>query len=157
MIETITEFKYSKMAGVFHNCFGRKGKEPSAFIKCRDLTLNNSEDRLFVTDRDNHSIQIFTTDGQFLTEIGNWTGAPFTLHNPTGILYTQDGHILVASNKTHSVLVFKEDRRFISAIEGTYQGKERFRYPNGVIMMDNGHIVIACGSKYHSYQRVIVF
>ena len=47
--------------GVFHNCFGRKGKEPSAFIKCRDLTLNNSEDRLFVTDRDNHRVQIFTT------------------------------------------------------------------------------------------------
>ena len=108
-----------------------------------ELTLSNDEDQLFITDRNNNRVQVFTPSGQFLRIFGNFTDIPFKLQRPVGIYYTPDNHLLISSSGNHCVLVFKEDGRFVSAIEGTYQDKERFRGPRGVIMMDNGQIVIA--------------
>ncbi|XP_065919691.1 E3 ubiquitin-protein ligase TRIM71-like [Dysidea avara] len=135
-------------------CFGQHGTEPGNFNRPADLTMNNSEDQLFITDCGNGRVQVFTLKGQFLKIFGNFTSIPFRLQEPAGIFYTPDGHLLISSNGTGCVLVFKEDGKFISAIQGTYQGKERFRHPCGVVMMDNGQIVIACGEGSN---RLVVF
>ena len=100
--------------------------------------LSSNEDQLFITDRDNHRVQVFTRNGQFLRIFGNFTDIPFKLQLPSGIYYTPDNHLLISSRHTDCVLVFKEDGRFVSAIEGTYQGKKRFCDPCGVTMMNNG-------------------
>jgi len=138
----------------FSYCFGCHGKEPGNFDRPADLTLNNSEDQLFITDCGNDRVQVFTPKGQFLKVFGNYTGVPFCLQEPAGIFYTSDGHLLISSNGTHCVLVFREDGEFVSAIEGTYQGKERFCHPCGVLMMDNGQIVIVGGQDSN---RLVVF
>jgi len=136
----------------FSYCFGSQGSEPGTFNYPIDLTINNSEDQLYVTDC-NRRVQIFTAQGQFLKVFGcTFTAVPYQLQNPIGIHYTPDGHLLVSSYGTHCVMVYEKDGTFVSAIEGTYQGKERFSHPCGVVMMDNGQIVIAC-----SYNRLAVF
>ena len=127
----------------FSYTFGQYGKEPGYFNNPRDLTLNSNEDQLFITDRENNRVQVFTPNGQFLRIFGNFTDIPFKLIRPIGIYYTPDNHLLISSHGNHYVLVFEEDGRFVSAIEGTYQGKKRFSNPCGVIMMNNGQIVIA--------------
>ncbi|XP_065886998.1 E3 ubiquitin-protein ligase TRIM71-like [Dysidea avara] len=133
--------------GQFSYCFGKHGRKPGTFNTPYDLTLNNREDQLFITDSCNHRVQVFTTKGQFLAVFGDYTGVPFKLQDPVGIHYTPDGHLLISSFSTHCVLVFAEDGKFTSAIEGTYQGKKRFSNPCGVVMMDKGQIVIAGGNQ----------
>ena len=128
---------------VFSHTFGQYGKEPGCFNCPYDLALNSNEDQLFITDNNNHRVQVFTPSGQFLRIFGNFTNNPFKLQCPLGIYYTADNHLLISSSSNNCVLVFEVDGRFVSAIEGTYQGKKRFIGPCGVIMMDNGQIVIA--------------
>ncbi|XP_065886762.1 E3 ubiquitin-protein ligase TRIM71-like [Dysidea avara] len=137
----------------FSYCFGRHGTESGTFNEPVDLTLSNSEDQLFITDSDNNRVQVFTTKGRFFKVFGNFTDVPYKLHDPVGIHYTPDGHLLISSWSTHCVLVFEEDGKFTSAIEGTYEGKKRFSKPCGVVMMDNGQIVIADGDS----NRLVVF
>ncbi|XP_065887951.1 E3 ubiquitin-protein ligase TRIM71-like [Dysidea avara] len=137
----------------FSCCFGQHGTEPGTFNTPRDLTLNNSEDQLFISD--NIRVQVFTTKGQFLKVFGNFTNVPFNLQVPLGIHYTSDRHLLISSHSTHCVLVFEEDGKFTSAIEGTYQGKKRFSNPCGVVMMDSGQILIADGSTFGN--RLVMF
>ena len=50
------------------------GREPGSFDTPIDLTLNNSENQLFITDSDNNKVQVFTTKGQFIKVFGNYTG-----------------------------------------------------------------------------------
>ncbi|XP_065888508.1 E3 ubiquitin-protein ligase TRIM71-like [Dysidea avara] len=150
--------RYNNRIQVFQNeqfyyCFGQHGTEPGTFNKPVDLTLNNSEDQLFVTDSDNHRVQVFTTKGQFLKVFGDFTGVPFKLQDPVGIHCTPDGHLLISSWGTHCVLVFEENGKFTSAIEGTYRGKTMFECPCGIVMMDDGHIVIADKGS----NRLVVF
>ena len=125
--------------------FGQYGKE-RGYLDCpRDLTLNSNEDQLFITDRANHRVQVFTLNGQFLRIFGNFTDIPFKLQCPVGIYYTPDNHLLISSYDSHCVLVFEVDGNFVSAVEGTCQGKERFTGTCGVTMIKDGHIVIANG------------
>ena len=124
----------------FSYCFGQHGTEPGSFNRPFDLTFNDSEDHLFITESGNDRVQVFTPRGQFLQVFGNFTGVPFKLHLPVGIHYTPDGHLLISSCGNSCVLVFEEDGKFTSAIEGV--GDPR------VSMMDNGQIVIADQSRY---------
>ena len=139
----------------FAYSFGQHGSEPGSFNIPADLTLNNSEKQLFVTDYNNHRVQMFTVKGQFLKVFGNFTDVPFKLQHPVGIHYIPDGHLLISSYGTHCVLVFEEDGKFTSTIKGTYQGKRRFSDPAGVVMMDNGQIVIA--DSTFGINRLVVF
>ena len=137
---------------LFSYTFGQYGKEPGCFNYPHDLTLNSNEDQLFITDRDNHRVQVFNPSGQFLRIFVNFIDIPFKLQNPIGIYYTPDKHLLISFRLKHCMLVFEEDGRFVSATEGTYKGKERFTTPCGVIMMNNGQIVIA---SYTAHKLVV--
>ena len=118
---------------IFSYTFGQRGKEPGCFNHPRDLTLNSNEDQLFITDRDNNRVQVFTPSGRIF---GIFNDIPVKLQTPVGIYYTPDNHLLISSSgSNHCVLVFEEDGRFVSAIEGTYQGKKRFTGPCGIIMI----------------------
>ena len=137
----------------FSYCFGQYGTSLGSFNEHVDLTLNNSEDQLFITEYSNDRVQVFTIKGQFLKVFGDLTGIRFKLQFPVGIHHTPDGHLLIASNDTHCILVFKEDGKFTSAIEGSYQDKKKFSNVCGVVMMDNGQIVIADRNN----NRLVVF
>ena len=144
----IQVFKNEQWSYSFRQCDAKIGP-----IKPTDVTLNGNEDQLFITEHDNHRVQVFSPSGQFLRIFGHFTDVPFKLQSPVGIHYTPDNHLLIISNSNHCVLVFEEDGRFVSAIEGTYQGKKRFSRPCGVIMMNNGQIVIASNGN----DKLVVF
>ena len=136
----------------FSYCFGQHGTEPGTFGGPVDLTLNNSEDQLFVTDFDNQWVQMFTPKGQFLKVFCSYAGPIFKAQNPVGIYYTPDGYLLVSSTSTHGgrglycVSVFDDSGNIVACIDGNHQGRKRFRNPCGVVVMDSGQIVIADGS-----------
>ena len=109
--------------------------------------MNNNEDQLFITDLNNHRIQLFTPKGQFLKIFCNFVGIPYKIFYPSGIHYTPDGHLLICAGTVNSVLVFQEDGKFISSIDGFHQDR-RYFFPCGVLMMDNGQIVIASSSDH---------
>ena len=135
--------------------FGKFGgrNQPGVFNQPVDLTLNSSEQRLFITDWENDRIQVFTPDGIFVSQINNAPDVLFNLFNPNGIFFTRDGHLLVSS-KFH-ILVFKEDGTFVSSIEGISNNTVKFKDSIGVTMMNNGKIVVSEG--LHGTNRLIVF
>ena len=50
--------------GTFHHKFGVEGKGPGQFNKPSSVCCD-SRNRLIVSDKDNHRIQIFSIDGKF--------------------------------------------------------------------------------------------
>lgn len=129
--------------------FGEKSERPEALNEPVDLTLNNSEQKLFITCWRDSRVQIFKPNGVYIGGIK----AGFLLWQPNGIFFTPDNHLLVTS--TTRVMIFKEDGTFVSAIKGIYNGKERFINSIGVAMMNDGKIVISDG--LHGSNRLIVY
>jgi len=137
----------------FSYSFGRHGRDPGKFDTPVALSMNNTEDLLFITELKNHRVQVFTPAGQFIRVFGDFSCISYTLRNPYGVFYTPDDHVLVSSGGTNCVLIFREDGSFVSAIDGTFQGKKIFSKPVGVVMTSNGQIVVAG----HNSHNIIVF
>jgi NHL repeat-containing protein len=78
--------------GRFIKAFGRSGHGPGEFDVPHALALD-SRGRLFVADRNNNRIQIFSQDGAFLDE---WT----QFGRPSGIAITKDDTIYVADSES---------------------------------------------------------
>lgn len=64
------------------------------FFGPRDV-VNMPEDRLLVTDTGNHRLQLFDTDGEFITAIGSLGSLPGQFSEPVGIALGSDDSIFV--------------------------------------------------------------
>ena len=78
--------------GRFVKAFGKSGHGPGEFDVPHALAVD-SRGRLFVADRNNNRIQIFSQDGVFLDE---WT----QFGRPSGIAITKNDTIYVADSES---------------------------------------------------------
>ena len=90
--------------GEYISSFGNPGSGPGQFMVPHSVSVS-ADGRIYVADRENHRVQVFTADGEFLTE---WTDfkCPMGVHIdrdqvvyvtdqiPRISLYTLDGELL---------------------------------------------------------------
>ena len=114
---------------------GMHGIKPGEFSEPHSITINHSQDKIFITDHSNNRIQIFNPRGKFLTVISYSPSLKQRLQYPRGIFYTDNGHLLVSCTYTHCILELKEDGSYTSTIEEIIQ-------PCGVVLRYNGDIVV---------------
>jgi DNA-binding beta-propeller fold protein YncE len=70
----------------------------------------DSNDNIYVTDRDNDRIQIFTSNGTFITAIGSQGSEDGQLNRPEGVgvdPYSNTGLVYVADTGNSRIQVFK--------------------------------------------------
>jgi DNA-binding beta-propeller fold protein YncE len=87
--------------------WGRPGTGPGEFRVPHGIWVDTKE-RVFVADRENHRVQLFTTDGAFLTE---WTD----FYRPTDIFIDAHGAIYV-TDLIPRVSVFDPDGTLLARI-----------------------------------------
>ena len=75
---------------------------------------------MYVADRDNHRIQMFTPDGKFVLHFGQKGLQLEKLKSPVGITIT-DGLVYVTDHDTHQDSIFTSEGLFLTT---------RIRYPN---------------------------
>jgi sugar lactone lactonase YvrE len=129
--DTITRIlKFSK-DGKFLKSWGSLGSGPSQFRNAHGLALD-SQGRLFVADRVNGRIQLFTQDGVYLTEYRKF-GFPSGIYiAPDDTLYAVDYNtdgrkgIYIGNAKTGDVTAFVPDDQagegIVAAADGTLYG-----------------------------------
>ena len=98
----------------FSFSFGTKGTDDGQFMCPRGIAID-SDGALYVTDRDNHRIQMFTPDGKFLAKFGRFGSGPGELTKPSGIAIDTAGTGLVYVSEwdNHRVSVFTNDGVFV--------------------------------------------
>ena len=67
--------------------WGEPGVDPGQFIRPHNVLIDK-EDNLYITDRENHRIQVFDPNGRFLTMWNN-------IHRPDGICLDAEGNVFI--------------------------------------------------------------
>ena len=126
----------------FSSAFSGKGSAMGKF-KCPQGITFDSIGNVFVVDRDNSRIQLFTAENKFLRIVEKSLGK---LNWPVGVAVNTEGVTFVSDCVDDSVSAFDHNGHFMSSCGG-------FSYPSGLAVDDSG-VLYVCDT---SSNRVLLF
>ena len=126
--------------------WGEPGIDPGQFIRPHNLAVD-SEDRVYVADRECHRVQVFDADGKFITMWNN-------IHRPDGMTIGPDGNIYIcelngmtgvdAPGLGHRVSILSPDGELLARFGDPEEGEEpgMFNAPHGIAVDSRGDIYV---------------
>ena len=87
--------------------WGTKGVANGEFQGPSGLSID-SNDNIYVTDKNNNRVQVFTSDGQYITQFGGPNEDEGKLLDPEGVGVDKDsGTVYIADTGNSRIVVFK--------------------------------------------------
>lgn len=111
------------------------------------IALDSNAQRVFVTDKGNHIVVIFTTTGEFISYFGSQGYYNGQFLYPWGVAVSPKGDfVVVADSKNHRIQLFTSDGRFLrkySVFEtNPYGFRREFDQPRGICFSADGRFII---------------
>ena len=140
VINITTAFKCSIQMAVFCVLGGSCGNVNGQFQYPRCISVFNGE--VFVTDRDNHRIQVFSLDGQFLRTWGSQGSDVGQFKSPWGIAVSAGGEVFVCDDGNHRIQMFSVEGMFLHTYGSSGKGDGQFCNPSGVVVSAGGEVFV---------------
>ena len=139
----------------FIQSFGKQGTGDGEFTNAQGITIAiiDGEEFLYITDYNNHRIQKFTVQGQFLSAFGSQGNDPGQLMYPCGITVGTGGLLYVTEIGNHRVSVFTCGGDFVTCFGQLGSNIDQFNNPRGIAFDKNG-IMYICDS---SNKRLVLY
>jgi len=115
---------------------GRGGKNEGQFNCPRGVAFDKGN-HLHVVDSDNHRVQKFDIDGNYLLQFGGHGSDDGQLSNPLGIT-THDDRVYVADKGNHRISVFQCDGQFCISF-----GSEKLGGPYDTAVNSSNQLLVA--------------
>ena len=122
----------------FSNKFGSKGSGDGQFNGPCDIA-SDFTGCVYVTDYYNNRVQVFTSDGGYLRQLGSKRGE---LSLPTSICVDSDDLVYVGENGNNRVSVFTIEGEFLKSFGSSGSGPGQFKYPHG-LAVGNGVVYVS--------------
>ena len=121
-------------SGKFLLAWGKKGKGIGQFNLPHSVRLD-SKGLLYVGDRENDRVQVFTQEGKFVRQFGGFA--------PHGLFITPDDRLFVADGRAHKVMIMTLEGKILH--EWGTMGSEpgNFILPHGITVADDGAVYVA--------------
>ena len=155
MVFTILFFNvtsFDDANAVTESTFGSKGYGNGELNSPLGVAVD-SKDRIIVADTNNHRIQIFDSDGNFVSSFGSLGSGDGRFDSPSGVATDSNDRIIVADYDNHRVQIFDSDGNFVSSFDITHVGHNNFGTASDVAVDSNDRIIVAEANNH----RIQVF
>jgi len=125
--------------------FGSLGNGNGQFNSPRGVTDSNGN--ILVTDTNNHRIQIFDSEGKFISTFGSNGNGNGQFSNPWGIAMNSKGNILVGEYSGNRIQIFNSEGEFLSMFGQGEIKNVQFHDPKGISIDKNDNIYISDASR----------
>ena len=118
--------------------WGARGSGPGQFALSHHVWVDR-QDRVWVCDRENARIQIFDTEGTFLSQ---WTG----LLHPDAIYFDPNGEVIYIAELTHQVSIYALDGELVAKWGGARKSEtpgEFLACPHGICVDSHGDLYVS--------------
>ncbi|MBN1331575.1 6-bladed beta-propeller, partial [Candidatus Dojkabacteria bacterium] len=107
----------------------------------------NNAGNLVVLDGDNGYIQIFDTDGNFISKFGSYGSGDGQMKSASGFTMDDDGNYYVADTYNARVQKFDSDGSFLFKFGSSGTGDGEFDYPGDIEVDDEGNMYVVDSSN----------
>ena len=122
--------------------FGKQGSSVGMFNGPWGVAVN-ARGEIAVTDKDNHRVQIFNSDGNYLRSFGREGNKAGEFNEPKGIAFHNNGKIFVADNGNHRIQVFSGEGEYVGSFGGKGSRDSQLTLPWGLSVDCDGNIIVA--------------
>jgi DNA-binding beta-propeller fold protein YncE len=138
--------KFDK-SGKFLLAWGKKGTGAGEFNTPHAIRLD-SRGNVYVADRENKRIQVFTPEGKFVRQIAAGVA-------PYGLFITPDDTLLVADGLVHEVLNLDATGKVLARWGGGGREPGKFLLPHGITVGRDGAVYVTeiTGARVQKFQR----
>jgi len=132
----VAPIELGELALDFVSAWGSQGGGPGEFNEPRDITVDG-EDRLYVADTGNRRVQVFDSEGQFIT---SWEGGEEEFVEPLALVVDSRGDLYVLDSEPGWIYRFATDGTPL----GRFAGPEaRFFHPRGLAIEEADRLYVA--------------
>ena len=107
--------------GTYLRSFGRKGSKQGELDWPAGIAFdikNKNNSNILVVDSDNHRVQLFSEQGEYLNQFGGKGNLDHQLLDPLGLSVDCDGNIIVADSRNKRVKIFSQSGQLLQKIGG---------------------------------------
>ena len=138
--------------GEFVKAVGREGRNPLEFKRPTGIAIHPQSAKMYVSDTENHRIQILNPDLSFNHEFGNDVDG-CCLEYPWGLAFDSTRNLYVTDGANHFVKVYTAEGEFLRKFGGEGVRNGEFNYPTCVSIDCDDTVYV---SEYSNH-RVSVF
>jgi len=131
--------------------FGSKGRGKGQFKAPYGVIMDSVGD-ILVCDKNNHRIQIFNSEGNFISKFGKNGNGNGQFQYPVGLAINSGGNIIVSDQKNHRIQIFDSDGDFILMFGTCGNRPGQFNGPSGICVDKNDNIYV-CDADNHRIQE----
>lgn len=131
--------------------FGSYGTEPGQFDNPFGVAVTPEEDRVFVSDKAHHRIQVFDSKGAFLKTYGSFGSNPGHFYQPHGLASSSD-RLYVADTQNHRIQVFTHSGVFLFEFGGPGEDGGSFNQPKDVGLSQDDEVLYVADTSNHRIQ-----
>ena len=122
--------------------FGKEGSSVGMFCEPWGVAVN-ARDEIAVTDFNNHRVQIFNKNGNYLRSFGKEGEKAGEFKYPRGIAFHNNGKIFVADSGNHRIQIFNGEGQSVGSFSGKEIRDSELNSPRGLWIDSDGNIIVA--------------
>jgi len=151
-VEVFSKLKQRNYHEVNHPklTFGSKGNKKGQFDGPSGITIN-SNGNIYVCDTSNSRIQIFDSEGNFISTFGLEGNENGQFSCPFGITINSKGNIIVSDTYNHRIQIFDSEGNFILTFGTKGKGNGQFHRPLG-LAIDSSDNILICDNENNRIQ-----
>ena len=132
-----SDLTYSSTFWGARQCHGEGEFDYPCGVAC-DSTGN-----VYVTDFNQHRIQVFTAEGKFLRMFGEKGDGKGELNGPTGIAVDADNMVYVCESENCRISVFTSEGAFVTSFGSRGEQPGQFNWPRDVAVNNSGIVYVS--------------
>ena len=120
--------------GQFLTAVGTNGSGPLQFDKVQDITIDTSNNKVYVVDTYNHRIQVLNSDLTFSNTFGKRGKNKGEFVYPYAIACDSTGNVYVADSGNNRIQVFTSTGKFLRMFGSRGEGDRELNNPTGIAL-----------------------
>ena len=138
----ISVYTPNKEGGFIKTCTaGSFGTNQLEFDEPMGIGVHPKTKNIYVTDHNNHRVQVLDQDLNFLKKFGRKGSGYGQFDRPWGVAFDTDGLVYVTDSGNHRIQVFKDDGTFLRLFGGEGSNEGQLSWPSS-LAVDSGHKLV---------------